>query len=156
MYTLAEVLYRDYSGPMPVFRFSGTPQHGLGLLESALGQPSQSYDGEFLYTSLQDMAATLLRSMIKNHPFFDGNKRMALTTTEVFLLFNDHVLTATQEERVKFALAIAADKPDISVEEVAQWIREHSMSFEEIPEDAAVQATGVLKRVSSILHSLNE
>ena len=105
---------------MPVFAFHGGEAVGRGLLESALAQPAQTFDGEFLHESLFDKAGALMRSLIKDHPFRDGNKRVALTATDMFLLLNGHAFGASQEERVQFALKVAASEPDISVEEVSK------------------------------------
>ena len=57
--------------------FGGSP--GLrdqGLLEAALSRPLQTFDGSELYPSLEEKAAALLESIVVNHPFFDGNKRL--------------------------------------------------------------------------------
>lgn len=50
----------------------------LGLLQSALAQPSAGFDGEFLHKDLFEMAAAYLFHIVRNHPFVDGNKRTAL------------------------------------------------------------------------------
>jgi death-on-curing family protein len=58
------------------------------LLESSLGAPKQMFDGKFLYPSLAEQAAILFFSLIKNHPFKNGNKRVAVMALLVFLSFN--------------------------------------------------------------------
>lgn len=112
---------------MPLFSFQGGETNGRALLESAMAQPWQTFDGQFLYPRFRDKAAALMRSLIKNHAFLDGNKRVGLTATQVFLLINDYSLQGTQEERVEFALRIAASEPDISVGEVSDWLETHSV-----------------------------
>jgi death-on-curing family protein len=62
----------------------------LGLLVSAVAQPSATLDGEFLNRDLFLMAPSLLISLVKNHPFVDGNKRTALLSTLVFVDLNGH------------------------------------------------------------------
>lgn len=52
--------------------------HDMGMLESAIGRPRQSFGGEVLYPSIASMAAAYMHSIVKNHPFSDGNKRCAL------------------------------------------------------------------------------
>jgi len=66
-------------------------EYGKGLLASALAQPRQTFNGRYLYRTIFDKAAILLSSMIKDHPFVDGNKRMALTTVSVFLTLNRYL-----------------------------------------------------------------
>ncbi|MCH8745581.1 MAG: type II toxin-antitoxin system death-on-curing family toxin, partial [Chloroflexi bacterium] len=61
-------------------------------------QPSQTFDGRYLYRTLFDKAAILLFSMIKDHPFVDGNKRAALTTVATFLTLNGYVFHASTDE----------------------------------------------------------
>lgn len=57
----------------------------LGALESALAQPRASFGGVDLHTSLTDKAAALCFSLVNNHPFVDGNKRLGHAATETFL-----------------------------------------------------------------------
>ena len=67
-------------------RFGGP--HGIrdkGLLESALYRPASGY-----YKSLDEMASAMFESLIKNHPFVDGNKRVAFFATDVFLRLNGY------------------------------------------------------------------
>jgi len=63
-----------------------------GALESAVAQPEASFDGEELYPDLASKAAALGHSLIQNHPFVDGNKRIGHAAMEVFLLLNRHEL----------------------------------------------------------------
>jgi len=60
----------------------------LGLLESALAQPEASFAGEWLHGDIYEMAAAYAYHLCQNHPFVDGNKRTALTTSLVFLELN--------------------------------------------------------------------
>ncbi|MEX0683458.1 MAG: type II toxin-antitoxin system death-on-curing family toxin [Dehalococcoidia bacterium] len=92
---------------------------GRAALESALGIVQQPY-----YRQLHDKAGALLRSLIKNHAFVDGNKRIAVITTIDFLSMNGHILYATDEELVDEALRIARSEPDTPWKDVARWIRE--------------------------------
>lgn len=109
-------------------RFGGL--HGvrdLGLIESAVARPQATYGGRHLYSSLLDMAAALLQSLLKNHPFVDGNKRTALTATGVFLKLNGYKLTNAHDEEVEFAVNV--DNEHLPVEEISQWLREHSVEM---------------------------
>jgi len=81
--TLDEVL--EMHGTL-IKRFGGAAGvRDLGLLESALYRPQTGY-----YTSLLEMAAALFESLINNHPFIDGNKRVAFFSTDVFLRINGY------------------------------------------------------------------
>jgi death-on-curing protein len=71
-----------------------------GILESALAQPSMSYGGQDLYPTLIEKVAALGFSLINNHPFVDGNKRIGHAAIEVTLLMNGYEIQAdvdTQE-----------------------------------------------------------
>lgn len=68
-----------------------------------------------------------MRSMIKNHPFEDGNKRMGLAATQVFLLLNGRVLVAPPPVSVAFALELSATKGAMPLSNVTQWIRRRSL-----------------------------
>ena len=84
--TLAEVIEAHAD---QINRHGG--QHGvrdLSLLQSALAQPEASFGGEWLHTTLHEMAATYAYHICQNHPFFDGNKRAALVCSLVFLELN--------------------------------------------------------------------
>ena len=102
-------------------------EHGLrdlGLLESALARPQQSFDQHDLYPTLEQKAAALVASLIKNHPFVDGNKRTAVTGLGVFLELNGFLLDVSQESLVTFAEQVATDKMDLP--QIAQWIKENT------------------------------
>jgi death-on-curing protein len=116
---LAARLFTNYGDPLPAFQLFGGLREGGGLLESALGLPRQPY-----YRSIYDKAGAMLRSLIKNHPLVDGNKRVGMATTLVFLGFNRHLLIASNEEMVRFALEIAASEPDMPYQDVARWLRQ--------------------------------
>jgi death-on-curing protein len=96
----------------------------VGLLESALARPRATSGGEDLYPDLWHKAAALMHSLIKNHPFVDGNKRTALTATGLFLELNGYMLTASNDEAARFALQAAVG--DVDVEAMAAWIESHS------------------------------
>ena len=92
------------------------------LLESALGLPKQPY-----YRTTIDKAGALLRSIIKNHPLIDGNKRLGTAVTFVFLLFNGYLFAPPPAEMVRFAVELAASEPDMDWRDVAAWIRRHTV-----------------------------
>ena len=69
-------------------------QRDLGLLESAVARPQATFAGEDLYPDLWSKAAALMHSLVLNHPFVDGNKRVALTAAGIFLDLNGYRMTA--------------------------------------------------------------
>lgn len=102
-----------------VDRYDGTLGiRDMGLLSSALGTPSATFDGEYLHGSLEEMAAAYLFHLVKNHPFVDGNKRIGLASALVFLRLNDIDVTATVDELVDLVLGVATGertKADVAV-----------------------------------------
>ena len=78
-----------------------------GLLESALAMPAATYGGEFLHSTLFEMAAAYLFHLCNNHPFLDGNKRTALATCLVFLWLNDLDVVADPDEIAELVLGVA-------------------------------------------------
>lgn len=94
-----------------------------GALESAVAQPEASFGGEELYPNLANKAAALGHSLIQNHPFVDGNKRVGHAAMEVFLLLNGNELDASVDEQEKIIIEVASGK--ISRIELSKWISKH-------------------------------
>ena len=126
-YELAAELFKEYDSSLPAFTLFGGEREGGALLESALGLPRQTFGGRPLYRTVYDKAAVLLRSLIKNHPLLDGNKRLALGTVALFLLMNDYLLLAPTKELVEFALNVARSEPDMDWREISKWIRSRTI-----------------------------
>jgi death on curing protein len=95
----------------------------LGGLESALAQPRMSFGGEDLYPDLADKAAALGFSLISNHPFVDGNKRIGHAAMETFLMLNGFELAASVDESEQVVLAVAAS--EWSRDQFVAWVRTH-------------------------------
>ena len=98
----------------------------LGLLESALAQPRQSFGGADLYPSLIEKAVALGFSLIANHPFVDGNKRVGHAAMEIFLVLNGQEIDANVDEQERVVLAVAAG--EMTREQLTDWLREHVRS----------------------------
>ena len=99
--------------------------HGLrdiGLLESAVARPESSFDGEELYPTIFLKAGALIHSLLRNHPFVDGNKRTSIFATMTFLELNKYTFIAEQKEIVIFALKVENEK--LSVEQIADWLKD--------------------------------
>lgn len=93
-------------------------------LESALAQPGMSFDGADLYPDLVEKAAALGFSLIKNHPFVDGNKRIGQAVLEVCLLLNGCEVAASVEEQESTLLKLAAGT--IGRDEFVEWLQSHT------------------------------
>jgi death on curing protein len=96
----------------------------LALLESAVARPQATFSGEDLYPDLFAKAAALLDSLIRNHRFVDGNKRVGITATGLFLRRNGQRLTASNADLEQFTLQVA--RSELAVEEIAVWLHSHS------------------------------
>jgi len=81
-----------------------------GPLESAVAQPEASFGGEELYPSLAAKAAAMGHSLIQNHPFVDGNKRIGHSAMEVFLFLNGQEIAASVDEQEDVIIAVASGK----------------------------------------------
>lgn len=97
----------------------------VGLLESALESPFQSYDGEELYPSIQAKAARLCYGLVKNHAMVDGNKRLECHVMLVFLALNGYEMEYTQRELSDLILDVVADRK--RYEDILQWLLVHQM-----------------------------
>lgn len=95
----------------------------LPLLLSALARPRATFGGRDLYGTIEEKAAALVHSLIRNPPFVDGNKRTALTLLYAFLDRNGAHLRAAAREEVAFTIWI--DRKGPGLEEIRQWIAEH-------------------------------
>ena len=106
-------------------RYGGS--HGirdLSLLESAVARPRAGF-GEFeAYPTIWAKAAVLAHSIIRNHPFIDGNKRTGVTSAILFIERNDYLIESTERELVALALGIAAKEFDETA--IAEWLERHS------------------------------
>jgi len=94
------------------------------LLHSAVERPKASFAGRSLYPTIYLKVAALLHSLIRNHPFEDGNKRTALFSAMRFLAKNGYQLSAPEKELVEFTLKVDTQKLD--VEQIADWLKKHS------------------------------
>lgn len=100
----------------------------LGLLESAIAQPQMTFDSQELYTSLPEKAAALGFSLIKNHPFLDGNKRTGHAAMEIFLILNGFEINANVEEQERIILQVASG--EITREEFTDWLQSVIIPFD--------------------------
>ena len=95
----------------------------LPALESALAQPRATFGGSDLHSTLPGKTAALGYSLALNHPFLDGNKRVAHAAMEVFLLLNGVDLVADVDEQERLMLDVAAGRLDRQKLEI--WLGQH-------------------------------
>lgn len=122
MITLEEVLdlhknsIRDFGGTSGI--------RDINLLESSIARPFQSFEDIELYPSAFDKAAAILESIVKNHPFVDGNKRTGFLASFALLYRSGIELTASEKDAYNFVVNIASSQ--ISIHEIADWFSKNS------------------------------
>lgn len=92
-------------------------------LESALAQPRMTFGGQDLYPTVVEKAAALGFSLIRNHPFVDGNKRIGHAAMETFLLLNGYEIEAPVDEQEQIILQVASGGIDLQA--FTDWLRRH-------------------------------
>lgn len=121
--TIAEVEYLSHRLANEIMAWNEPiPDFGTrfpNVLESCLATPFQSFDRKALYKGLTEKAAMLFYLMIKNHPFENGNKRIAVTTLFVFLYKNKKWVKVDDQELYNFAVWIAQSNPKLKKETIA-------------------------------------
>ncbi|MBC7075709.1 MAG: type II toxin-antitoxin system death-on-curing family toxin [Syntrophomonadaceae bacterium] len=95
-----------------------------GMLDSALAQAQIAIEGEYLHQDIFAMAAAYGFHLCRNHPFTDGNKRIALVVMDTFLYMNGQELLAAEKDAYITMLELAAG--NISKEQLAEWLRTNS------------------------------
>ena len=96
--------------------------HNLGALESALGQPRMTFGEKDLYPTLVEKASALGFSLIKNHPFLDGNERTGHAAVETFLVLNGHEIDAGMDAQERVILQLASCQ--LGRDRFTEWLRD--------------------------------
>jgi death on curing protein len=105
-------------------RFGGT--RGIrdkGLLESAISRPFQTFDSKDLYPDSIQKSAALIESIVTNHPFIDGNKRIGYVLMRLLLLDNGLDIISNQDDKYAFVIDIASGRLDFR--QICDWIKKH-------------------------------
>lgn len=103
-----------------IIDFGGS--HGIrevGLLESAIARPFQTFGGEDLYATIFEKAAALGESLIINHSFVDGNKRTGVLAMVSLLIEQGFYFTASSKDLYNFVISISTGS--ISFKEIVEW-----------------------------------
>lgn len=95
----------------------------IGAVKSAIAQPKMTFDGVELYPSLAEKAAAIGYSLIANHPFMDGNKRIGQAVMEAVLLRNGHEVDASIDEQEEVILRAA--RGEMTRRELSLWVQTH-------------------------------
>ena len=106
-------------------KFGGS--HGVrdkSALESAIVRPFQTFDGKELYPSILEKAASLIESILINHPFIDGNKRTGYTLLRLFLIQNGLDISASQDNKYVFVINIASGT--LKYEGIVSWLKSNT------------------------------
>lgn len=96
----------------------------IGLLQSALARPFQTFGGEDLYPTIFEKAAALGESLIVNHPFIDGNKRTGMLCMTALLMVNNYTFIASSHDFYNFVINISTGS--ISFEEIVKWLKNNT------------------------------
>lgn len=105
--------------------------HGIrdaGLLEAALARPFQTFDGNELYPTALEKAAALGESLIKNHPFVDGNKRTGLLAIASYLINHGYFIKASSEVLYNFIISIFTGA--IPLDEIVAWLQANTVTHQ--------------------------
>ena len=106
----------------------GVGARDLDAIASAVAQPRMTAGGTDAYPALMEKAAAIGYSLIRNHGFIDGNKRVAHAAMEVFLVMNGFHIQADVDEQERFILALAAGV--VSRESLVAWLQEHTCAID--------------------------
>lgn len=118
-----------YLHALSIHRYGGSSGvRDIGRVEAALATQTQEVFGEELYVTLEQKAAALMRNIIADHPFIDGNKRSASLAALTLLEINSRTFTAKPSELEDFAVRVATDHLDI--DSIAAWLQHRSRTRE--------------------------
>ena len=95
----------------------------LNLLKSAINRPYQTFDKEDLYKNPIEKAAAIIESIIRNHPFIDGNKRTGYVLMRLILMDHGLDITANHKDKYDFVISIASG--DLNYDQIKEWIKDH-------------------------------
>lgn len=124
---IAVAIFKQSGEPIPKFE-----EHAIEKMEASLNSPKQSFGGKDFYPTIEEKAAILFYSLIQNHCFSNGNKRISTASLLVFLYINNHWLEAPAEELADWAIRIASsgakippEKIDDIMPDLVVWLQKH-------------------------------
>jgi death on curing protein len=99
----------------------------LNALKAAIQRPYSTFDGKDLYPTIYDKAAALVESLVKNHAFIDGNKRIGYVMLRFFLIESGYDLSASQTDKYNFIIEIS--KGNLGFEGIKEWIARNAQEI---------------------------
>lgn len=100
--------------------------HGVrdeNALDSAINRPYGIFDGKEFYPTVEEKSAAIIESIIVNHPFLDGNKRIGYVVFRIILLNGGKDIKATEEEKYEFVIGVASG--ELRYDGILSWIKSH-------------------------------
>jgi death-on-curing protein len=116
--TLHQLLIDKYGGDSGV--------RDWGLIESALQRPQTGFGDQEAYPDILMKVAVLFHSLVNNHGFIDGNKRVGFASCDTFLLLNKIELDVTDRDAVKMTLDVAKGKADEHA--IYAWLKSNTQA----------------------------
>jgi death on curing protein len=123
--TLAEVL--DLHARIVEQSGGAAGVRDLGGIESALAQPQMTFAGQELYPTIESKAAAICFSLVMNHAFVDGNKRIGHAAMETFVVMNGFELVAEVDDSEQMMLRLVAGQ--LRRDELLEWVSRHIRSL---------------------------
>ena len=99
----------------------GSGVREIGGIESAVAQPQMTFGGADLYPSIAEKAAAVAFSLVMNHPFVDGNKRIGHAAMETFWMLNGYHVEAGVDDQEQLFLNVAAGL--VKQSELVEWLK---------------------------------
>jgi len=97
------------------------------LLDSALAQPKMSAGGNYIHRTIFSKAAAYDFHICRNHPFIDGNKRVAFVLMDIFLQINGYLLIASEKDAYSIMIELA--NGHISKKQLSSWLKDNSIKL---------------------------
>jgi len=94
-----------------------------GALEAALSRPYVTFDAKELYLAVTDKASAVFESLIINHPFIDGNKRIAYVLMRLILLEGGLDITASESEKYNFVISVTTG--ELRIDGIKDWLEKN-------------------------------
>lgn len=116
VFEIHQVLIQEFGGSQGV--------RDEGLLKSAIERPFSGFGETEFYPTPEEKAGAILESVIKNHPFIDGNKRTGYVLMRLILMQFGKDITATQDEKYSFVIGVASGQ--IEFQEIVAWIKKRA------------------------------